>query len=167
MTTSASLSAPRLTGRKVLAMFVAFFGTIASADAILVTSAVRTWSGLEERSPYQASQRYNVELQLARAQAARGWILESSAVRRGEASVVVNVALRDRDGTPLTGKTLQARLERPTDKRADIALALAETDTGAYAGQAHNVARGQWDLVVEVLGEDGAEFRRRRRVVLD
>ncbi len=55
-------------------MLAAFFGTIASADAVLVVSAVRTWSGTEATSAYKAGQLYNSELALARAQDARGWI---------------------------------------------------------------------------------------------
>ena len=49
----------RLTGRKVLLIFLAFFGTIFAADIFLLTSALRTWSGLEERSAYSAGKRYN------------------------------------------------------------------------------------------------------------
>lgn len=160
-------SEARLTGRRTFALFAIFFGIIASADAILVTSAVRTWSGLEEPSPYRASQRYNAALHAARAQDDRGWALESAVRREGRTGVALSVTLRDRDGTTLDGRTVQARLERPTDKRADLSVALAGAGAGTYAGRVGAVAGGQWDLVVEVHEDGAVAFRRKARVVLN
>ncbi|AWN39577.1 FixH family protein [Methylobacterium durans] len=163
---SRSASGFRLTGGKVLAIFIAFFGTIASADALLVTSAFRTWSGLEVASPYQASQRYNEELRLARRQGERGWHLESRTEREGSDGLVVAVTLRDRHGQPLGDRRLRARLERPTDKRGDLTIALAETTPGDYVAHLDAVSAGQWDLVVDVLSADGDDYRRKSRIVL-
>ncbi|KAA0108228.1 nitrogen fixation protein FixH [Methylobacterium sp. P1-11] len=157
----------RLTGKKILAIFAAFFGTIACADAVLVGSALRTWSGLEEPSPYQASQRYNAELLRSRQQDALGWRLSAAAVRLPAARVSITATLADATGHPLTGRTIRARLERPTDKRKDLQTDLAEVGAGTYAATAEPVERGQWDLVVAVVGEDGVAFQRRHRVILD
>ncbi|MCJ2012405.1 FixH family protein [Methylobacterium sp. J-076] len=159
------MSAP-LTGRTILVLLAAFFGTVASADAVLVTSALRTWSGLEEASPYQASQRYNAELDRSRAQDALGWRLAASAARLAS-EAAITATLSDGEGRALRGRTLRARLERPTDKRFDVGIDLPEVSAGTYAARAGPVARGQWDLVVEVLGEDGVAFRRRHRIILD
>ncbi|WP_269153911.1 FixH family protein [Methylobacterium currus] len=156
----------RLTGRRVLLIFVGFFGTIASADAVLVASALRTWSGLEVASPYHAGRVYNAELARARAQEARGWHLESAVARVGTGATV-GVSLQGRGAVPLAGKDLRARLERPTDARADRGLALAETAPGHYAGRVEALPGGQWRLVVEVLGADGVELRRERRLTID
>ncbi|TNC08075.1 FixH family protein [Methylobacterium terricola] len=157
----------RLTGRKVLLIFVAFFGTVASADAFLVTSAFRTWSGLDEPSPYQASQRYNAELRRAAEQDALGWRLDATAIRNPAAVASIHVTLADDGGEPVRGKVVEARLERPTDKRQDLRVNLIEVSAGTYSARAEPVARGQWDLVVEVVGANGVAFRRRHRVVLD
>ncbi len=163
----AASSAPfRLTGRRVLLLLVGFFGTVASADALLVTSALRTWSGLEVASPYHAGQVYNAERARARAQDARGWQLESAVIRAGTGATL-DVTLRGRTGDVLAGRDLRARLERPTDARADRLLALTETAPGRYAGRAEALPGGQWRLVVEVLGPDGVELRRERRLTLD
>lgn len=157
----------RLTGRKVLAILVAFFGTVAAADTVLFVSATRTWSGLEVASPYRAGQLYNAELRHARAQDALGWHLAASAVRLPGSVVALTVTLSDGAALPLRGRTLRARFERPTDKRKDVAVDLVEGNAGTYAARAEPVAPGQWDLVVEVMGEDGVAFRRRHRIVLD
>ncbi|CAA2160080.1 hypothetical protein MBRA_05246 [Methylobacterium brachiatum] len=159
-------AASRLTGRKVLAILVTFFGTVATADAVLVVSATRTWSGLEVASPYKAGQLYNAELRRARVQDALGWHLEASAVRLPIAGASVTATLADEAGTSLRGRTLHARFERPTDKRKDVDVNLVEVGAGIYAARAEAVTLGQWDLVVEVIGEDGVAFRRKHRIVL-
>jgi nitrogen fixation protein FixH len=159
--------APRLTGRRVLAIFALFFGTIATADAVLVTSALKTWSGLDDPSPYQASQRYNAELRRARAQTARGWRLDAAVLREGQGGAALTIGLRDADAQPLAGRVLRARLERPTDKRADRPFTLTQTAPGTYAGHLADAAPGQWELVVEVVDGDGVALRRKQRLVLD
>jgi len=151
----------------MLAILAAFFATVASADAVLVGSALRTWSGLEEPSPYQASQRYNAELDRSRRQDALGWRLDVAAARLPTAVAAITATLSDDAGRPLRGRTLRARLERPTDKRQDLGTDLVEVSAGTYAASAEPVARGQWDLVVEVVGEDGVAFRRKHRIALD
>ena len=155
-----------LTGRKVLTILVAFFGTVATADAVLVVSATRTWSGLEVASPYKAGQLYNAELRRAREQDALGWHLAASAARLPITGAAVTATLADDAGTPLRGRTLHARFERPTDKRKDVAVDLVEVAAGTYAAGAEAITPGQWDLVVEVIGQDGVAFRRKHRIVL-
>lgn len=160
-------TARRLTGRRVLAIFVLFFGTIATADAVLVTSALKTWSGLDDPSPYQAGQRYNAELKRARAQTARGWRLDAAVSRDGPSGAALTIRLQDGDAQPLSGRVLRARLERPTDKRADRPFTLEQTAPGTYAGHLDAAAPGQWELVVEVVEADGVALRRKQRLVLD
>ncbi len=74
-----SLSPFRLTGRHVLLAFVGFFATIAAADAVLVLSALRTFTGLGAASPYHPARVYAAELARARAQGAPA--LEASTAR--------------------------------------------------------------------------------------
>lgn len=160
-------SARPLTGRQVLAILVAFFGTVATADAVLLVSATRTWSGLDVASPYRAAQLYNEELRRAREQDALGWRLDAAAQRLPAGAASVSATLADAAGTPLRGRDLTARLERPTDKRQDVTVALAEVAAGTYAARMEALPAGQWDLVVEVAGPDGTALRRRHRVVLE
>jgi nitrogen fixation protein FixH len=155
-----------LTGRKVALIFLAFFGTVASADAFLVVSAVTTWSGTDATSPYKAGQLYNSELALARSQDASGWTVVASAKRGEDGLVHVAAGARDRDGTALAGRTVTATLQRPTDKREDKTATLFEESTGTYGATVDGVAAGQWDLVVDVLDNDTRAFRRHVRVVL-
>ena len=163
---TADTQKPVLTGRKMFVIFACFFGTIASADAFLITSAVRTWSGTEANSAYKAGQLYNSEFARAQAQEARGWRLDPVAIREADGSVRVTVVLSDRNGAALAGETVHASLERPTDKRGDRALDLTEAEPGTYAAVAHDLAPGQWDLVVDVVQDGERAYRRKTRVVL-
>jgi nitrogen fixation protein FixH len=163
---SADRATPVLTGRKVFLIFAAFFGTIASADAILITSAVRSWSGAETTSAYKAGQLYNGEIELARAQDARGWALSSQAARQADGSVRVSVSAFDKRGAPLTRHPVSATLQRPTDKRSDRSVELGEAHAGFYEAVVPDLAPGQWDLVIDVVEEGQRAFRRKSRIVL-
>lgn len=156
----------RLTGRKVFVIFLAFFGTIFAADTFLLTSALRTWSGLEERSAYAAGKRYNAEFAIARAQEARGWSLDVQAKRSGPDGASLTVVARDRAGQPLTGLAAHASFERPTDKRLDRGIDLVETGQGTYRATLDGVAGGQWELVIDLMEGGERLHRRRSRLVL-
>jgi nitrogen fixation protein FixH len=155
-----------LTGRKVALIFVAFFGTIASADAFLVFSAVTTWSGADATSPYKAGQLYNSELALARSQNAGGWTVSAGARREEGGRVRVSAGAHDADDRAVAGRTVLATLQRPTDQREDRKANLREEAPGLYSASIEGVASGQWDLVVDILEGDARAFRRRVRVVL-
>ena len=165
MTNTASSSAV-LTGRKVFVILACFFGTVATADAILVTSAVRTWSGPEATSAYKAGQLYNGELALARIQDERGWKLGVAAERAADGAVRLAVDAKDAGGRPVAGRTVSAVLQRPTDQKADRRATLVEGADGSYVAVIDDVAPGQWDLVVDVLHGEEREYRRRSRIVL-
>ena len=103
----------------------------------------------------------------ARAQDELGWHLEATATRLPAGGASLLVTLADAAGKPVQGRVLQARLERPTDKRLDLRADLLEASAGTYRAEVSPVSPGQWDLVVEVIGEGGVAFRRRHRIVLN
>lgn len=155
----------RLTGRRVLLIFLCFFGVIAAANAVLVTSALRTWSGLEERSPYRAGQLYNAEIAAARAQEARGWTTEIHSVRLGD-RLALDIVAKDASGRALRGYEARVLLERPIDKRQDVDVKLGETSPGRYRGEAEQVAAGQWEMVLDLMDGETRVYRRRARMML-
>jgi nitrogen fixation protein FixH len=59
------------------------------------------------------------------------------------------------------------RFERPTDRRADRVVALAETGMGVYRGTAAVIAPGQWDLVLEGDVAGRRMFLSKNRVLLN
>ena len=155
-----------LTGGAVLAWLIAFFAVVFTANGVMMKFAIDTMSGTEVDSAYRASITFNAEAQAARRQDERAWRVNGHAARTADGDAVVRVEARDKAGAPLTGLTFSASLDRPTDKRADRRIALAELQTGLYGGKAADVAPGQWDLVLEA--ERGGErlFVSKTRVFL-
>ena len=155
-----------LTGRKVLIMLLAFFGTVVAVNLTMMKLAIDSMPGTEVDSAYRASTAYNAEISAAARQDTRRWRVAGHLDRAADGHAKVKVEARDSAGAPLGGLAFSARLARPTDKRADRLIALTEQETGIYRGELGDVAPGQWDLVLEA--ERGAErlFLSRNRLVL-
>jgi nitrogen fixation protein FixH len=144
-----AVSAKPLTGGKVLFMLVAFFGVVIAVNAYMAKVAISTLPGTEVDSSYSASLGYEKEIAAARDQNARHWQVDAHVQRDATGAATFQVEARDNSGKPVTGLKFQGMLERPTDKRADLPLELAEVGIGIYRGSAPSVAPGQWDLVLQ------------------
>jgi len=156
-----------LTGRKVLLILVAFFGVVIGVNVTMMQLAIKTLPGTEVDSAYSASLGYGKEILAARDQSARNWQVDAHLERSADGAALLQVEARDRGGRPLTGLRFQGRFERPTDKRADLAVTLAEVGIGIYRGRLEGVAAGQWDLVLEGDGSAGRLFLSKNRVMLN
>ena len=164
---STRISERRLTGRKVLAMLIAFFGIVIGVNVTMTKLAIKTLPGTDVDSAYTASLGYEKEILAARDQSARNWKVDAHIERLAGGAALLQVEARDRDGRPVTGLKFQGRFERPTDKRADLAIALAEVGIGIYRGRLDAVAPGQWDLVLEGDNASGRMFLSKNRVLLN
>ena len=164
---STHISERPLTGRKVLAMLIAFFGVVIGVNVTMAKLAIKTLPGTEVDSAYTASLGYEKEILAARDQSARHWKVDAHIERLAGGAALLQVEARDRDGRPVTGLKFQGRFERPTDKRADLAIALAEVGIGIYRGRLDAVAPGQWDLVLEGDNASGRMFLSKNRVLLN
>ena len=161
------MAAKPLTGTKVLLMLVAFFGVVIGVNVTMMKLAIATLPGTEVDSPYAAGLVYDREISAAQDQAARKWKVSAHIERRADGNAVLQVEARDASGRPVTGLKFGGRLERPTDKRADLAVELAEAGSGVYRGNAASVAPGQWDLVIEGDAKGERVFLSRNRVILN
>ncbi|MDA9445081.1 FixH [Bradyrhizobium sp. CCBAU 51745] len=156
-----------LTGTKVLLILVAFFGVVIGVNVTMMKLAIATLPGTDVDSPYAAGLAYDREISAAQDQASRKWQVNAHIERRADGNAVLQVEARDASGQPLTGLKFAGRLERPTDKRADLAVGLAEAGIGIYRGNAASVAPGQWDLVIEGDAKGERVFLSRNRVILN
>jgi nitrogen fixation protein FixH len=154
-----------LTGRAVLFMFVAFFGTVFAVNFVMLRLATGTFRGVVTDSSYQASQRFNQVAQEARDQAARGWSIDTSVTRLGEGTEIVLVA-KDAEGRPLDDLSGRIQLTHPADKRLDRDTTLRPLRGGRYAASLEGVPAGQWDVVLTLEREDARLFLSRNRIVL-
>ena len=156
-----------LTGTKVFLILVAFFGVVIGVNVTMMKLAIATLPGTDVDSPYAAGLAYDREISAAQDQAARKWKVSAHIERRADGNTVLQVEARDAAGQPVTGLKFAGRLERPTDKRADLAVELAEVGIGIYRGNAASVAPGQWDLVIEGDAKGDRVFLSRNRVILN
>ena len=164
---TSSVSPRPLTGRLVLIMLLAFFGIVFGVNFTLMDLAISTLPGTEVDSAYTASLGYEKEIAAAHDQTARKWQIDAHIERDGRGGATLLVEARDDSGQPMTGLKFQGTLERPTDKRADLAVALAEVGIGIYRGSAPAVAPGQWDLVLQGNSAGERMFMSKNRVVLN
>ena len=162
-----SVSPRPLTGRLVLIMLLGFFGVVFGVNFTLMELAIATLPGTEVDSAYSASLGYEKEIAAAHDQTARKWKVEAHIERDGSGGASLLVEARDGSGQPMTGLKFQGTLERPTDKRADLAVSLAEVGIGIYRGSAPAIAPGQWDLVLEGNSAGRRMFMSKNRVLLN
>ena len=156
-----------LTGRKVFFMLVAFFGVVIGVNLVMMQLAIQTLPGTEVDSAYSASLAYEKEIVAARDQNARNWTVDAHVERSGQGGATLRVEARDKTVRPMSGLKFQGRFERPTDRRADLPVVLAETGIGIYRGSAPVIAAGQWDLVLEGVAAGQRMFLSKNRVLLN
>jgi nitrogen fixation protein FixH len=143
-----------LTGRKVLAIVLAFFGVIISVNLVLAYQAVNTFSGLEVQNSYVASQTFDAD---RAAQLALGWQV-SAEVEDG----YLTIAFTDEAGAPVDVAALEAVVGRATHVREDQSPAFSY-GRGQFIAPVE-LAPGNWNIRLVATAPDGTQFR--QRVVL-
>ena len=142
---AATMSAPRKSSW-IPWVFVAGFGVVLVANGTMIWFATRSFPGLVTTRAYDEGLAYNRNLAAAEAQAALGWQPALVAVPLETFRGGLELSLLDRDGAPLDGATVSARLERPLEKEQDFAVELQGSGAGRYAA-AFDVPRvGIWDV---------------------
>jgi nitrogen fixation protein FixH len=162
-----SVAPKPLTGRKVLFMLVGFFGVVFGVNFLMMKLAIDTLPGTEVDSAYSASLAYEKEITAAHDQSARDWKVDAHIARGADGGATLQVEAHDASGKPMSGLKFQGRFERPTDRRADQPVELAEMGIGIYRGSAPPIASGQWDLVLEAVSAGRRMFLSKNRVLLN
>ena len=143
-------------------LFVAGFAVVISVNAIMITFAVGSFSGLYTPKPRDRGLRYNAIVAAQQSQDALGWRVDTS--WRADAGRL-ELTLSDAAGRPLAGARVSAELVRPVEKRAPIGVTLEDLGNGRFTGRADLPARGNWDVDV-VVESDGRRFAVTRRMFL-
>lgn len=155
----------RLSGRMVLACFVGFFAVVAGVNAVMMTVAIKTMSGVEVKSAYESSQRFNGEIARMQAQTERGWQAQAQVVREG-ADARIELDMRDNIRNPLTGLQIEARLLHPATRHEDRSAMMTETAPGLYVAPLQAVHAGAWTLAIEARCDGEALYTSRSRILL-
>jgi nitrogen fixation protein FixH len=135
--------------------FVMFFVVIACMNAVMVTLAVRTHSGLVTEHPYEKGLAYNSVVQADAEQLALGW---SSTIRYADGALVFN--LTDRHHRPLPFTHANATLTRPTSSGMDFEVPLTGKTTPVTFP-----ASGLWHVQVDVT-QAGHHYQATQRIVV-
>ena len=139
-----------LTGRKVLAIFVAGFGLIIGVNVFMAWNAVSTFPGLEVSSSYADSQTFD---ERRYAQEALGW--NASIEIPGDGTLILHMV--DDAGAPVAPAELTALLTRPTNQTDDQLLVL-ERVNGAFVAPV-TLSDGMWRLRLTGTARDGTDYR--------
>ncbi|MGA8171715.1 MAG: FixH family protein [Methylocystis sp.] len=155
-----------LTGWRVLAMLLAFFGVIGSVNAVMVYSALSTFSGEVDAHPYEHGIAYNRDIASAREQAALGWKVVASLTRLPSGETEIVVLARDANGADISGIEIAANLASPVDKKQDVSAKPRETAPGRFEARVV-AAPGVRDLVLTASRGGVEVFRSHNRLLIE
>ncbi len=144
------MTAP-LTGRKVLAIALTFFGVIFFVNFFMAYKAIGTFPGLEVKNSFVASQSFDRN---RIAQEALGWTLETS-YRDGR----LLLDFRDSAGQPAPVAEISALVGRTTSRAEDFTPEFTLLG-GVYEAPA-TLGRGKWMMQINAFAEDGTRFHQR------
>ncbi len=134
--TSKTSEPGELTGRKMTAIFVVFFGVVMAVNFTMAGFASSTFGGVVVANSYVASQKYNHWLAAAREQKKLGW--QPVVSRLGDGRVTVRV-----NGAGLDGLGVVAVARHPLGRAPDQQLNLAPAADGSFVSAAPLPA-GRW-----------------------
>ena len=132
-----------------------------------VASRGRELFDVRGKRPRILERLFRVFLAAARDQNARNWKVDAQVQRGPDGGATLQVEACDNTGVPMSGLKFQGSFERPTDKRADRPVALAEVGRGIYRGTTPEIASGQWDLVLQGDMAGRRMFLSKNRVLLN
>lgn len=134
----------QLTGRKVTAIFVAFFGVVMAVNFTMAHFASSTFGGVVVENSYVASQHYNKWLGAAAAQQKLGWMASLSRLPDDRVAVRFTGAPDDLQ--------VSAVARHPLGHAPDQALAFVRAADGAFV-TTRAVKAGRW--MVRITAEAG------------
>ena len=154
-----------LTGWRTLGIAVACFGVVFAVNGYMAYSAVSTFTGETEASPYEHGLAYEKDIDAAKAQAALGWSVSGHVARDDSGAAAIEIRMQDASGAPVRGLGVTARLDSPANVKFDTTTALAETAPGVYTGRVV-VRPGPWDFEIEAAQGGARVFKSENRIAL-
>ncbi len=158
---------PRRTGRQpgwyIPWFFVGGFAVVIAVNAIMVHYAVSSWTGVQTEQHFIKGIKYNQDLAGARAQAERGWKVETEFTGTDPRKGLVALTLHDKYGNLLKDAKVAVKFIRPTSEGSDVALDLPYLGEGRYGAPVALPLPGLWDLRVEIQHATG-DYQDEKRI---
>ncbi len=145
-------------GRWIPWVFVGGMAVVVVVNAILITQAIGTFTGVTVGQSYDRGRTYNAVLAEAARQDALGWTLATQL----EGGRLV-VTARDRAGAPVRG-VLEGHMLRPLDGER-VALAEAAA-AGRFTLDLPELRAGLWEFRGVLVSAQGERHDIRRRMTL-
>ena len=140
-------------------VFVGGMGVVIAVNAVLITSAVSSFTGLTVGRSYDRGLAYNHVLEEAARQDALGWTARVDA-----SGGTLAVSVTGRDGTPMAG-VLEGEMLRPLDGER-VALPPVAAG-GRYAvSLPEGLRAGQWEFRGRLVAPDQRHKDIRARIIL-
>jgi len=149
-----------------LVALIAIFAVVLGVNVLFVVKSYSTFRGEDEQRPYLQGIEYNETLQRRAAQLRLGWTGTVEVARVGRNSVRIVVHLAERSGKPISGVSLRASLNHPSDAARDQSVNLHSEAAGTYQGVVDDVQSGLWDLKVAAQNAPTTPFEADRRIWL-
>jgi len=145
-----------MSGKRVAWYFVAFFGIIALVNAVMVTLAIRTHSGLITDHPYEKGLAYDQVVEADNKQEELGW--KGTIDHKNGA---LHFILQDNNAQLLQWKKATATISRPTRSGIDLTVELSGAQTPVKFP-----VNGIWNVRVDaVVGE--TPYQQSKRIVVE
>lgn len=145
-----------MTGKRVFWYFLAFFGCIAAVNAVMMTLAIRTHSGVVTDHAYEKGLAYNQVVAAEKKQEALGWSGNIS-----YANGALSFTLQDKNHAALIPDKATATITRPTEQGMDFAVELKMAQTVVQFP-----AKGVWDVRVDAM-VGNTNFQQSKRIVVE
>lgn len=151
-----------LTGRMVLVIILAFFGTVATVNGVMIHYALSTFRGEVADHPYEVGLAFNREIAASRAQNERNWTV-SAHLQNAPSGRALQVSMRDSAGEAIGDLQVSATFAAPVDGRLDRRVELTSMGEGRYSGPAL-VSVGIWDLEIQARRSGDILFQSKNRI---
>lgn len=130
-------------------LVVLFFMVFMCVDAVMVTLAITTQTGLVTEEAYEKGLDYNKTIAAAAAQAKLGW--KDKISLEGN---ILSYSLKDKTGNFPAGADVRAKISRPTQDGYDFEIPLHKISTSTYETEVSFPLPGTWNVRIFVKWPD-------------
>lgn len=148
------------TGWHMLAIMLAFFGTIITVNFTMAYLATTSWSGLVVKNTYVASQQFNGKTAAIRDMLATGIAGDLSVDAKG-----MRYHLTLPGNTPVVADAVTAHFKRPVGVAQDFELQLTPAGDGLYLAEKAILA-GSWIVEMQATKDGKMIMHEAKRVTV-
>jgi nitrogen fixation protein FixH len=159
MTTDARKSFT-FTGWHMLAIMLAFFGTIITVNFTMAYLATSSWSGLVVKNTYVASQQFNGKTAAIREMLATGIAGDLSVDARG-----MRYRLTLPGNTPVIADAVTAHFKRPVGTTQDFELQMTPAGDGLYLAETA-ILPGSWIVEMQATKDGKMIMHEAKRITV-